>query len=440
MRRVSALPWAGKDHRQTAVVLATTPTTVTSYAAIILSVGALGVTLYTYWRRKNDDAYVYLANLWNSVLDSALQYPRFFNSNVTSHYDRRMSEDERVGYDAFCYKSWGFIDDIVVKGFHEDLQFSSIIRWTAAYHLRWIQLNPQFFTDEAFWKLIDAVEDGPQLLMQYHPLPVGDDDIDWDVVSRDYHRYILGPFAPEMVNADGAGLVRNQLLTDLVDGGRFGSLAGIDMADFGCGPGNLIEHLPPDIGRLVGVDKSNAALQLASAAAARHRVRFEARRQDLCALQMEDQFDVIVCVNAILPSTRAEVIMMLESIRASLRPDGRLLTILPSYDTTQYSRDLWRQYYTEHVSPRHAARVIRALIESKRADDESSSYAEDGSTSQCYHTPETIRHEFGQAGLVIETLSKIYYPWPLVRRFDYGYFPDAPEEIWDWYVVAGRPT
>ncbi len=421
-------------------MLATAPTTYTSYAALAVSLGALGLALYTYRRSRHDGAYVYLANLWNSILDSAIQYPRFFNSSVTANYDRMMSQDERVGYDAFCYKSWGLIDDIVVKGFHEDSQYASIIQWTAAYHLRWIQLNPQFFTHEAFWKLIEKVQDDPHLLIQYQPLPTANGDIDWDVVSRDYHRYILGPFAPEMVNDDGSGRVRNQLLADLVDDGRFGSLSGIDLADFGCGPGNLIDHLPTDIGRLVGVDKSSAPLQLASATALRRRIPFEARQQDLSTLQMDDQFDVIVSANAILPSTRTEVVAILEGIRYHLRSHGRLLAILPSYDTTQYLRDLWRQYYTEHVSSAHAERVIRALTESKMADDVSCSYAEDGRTSQCYHTPETIRREFEQAGLVIETLSKIYYPWSLVRRFDYGFFPRAPEEIWDWYVVAGVGT
>ena len=421
-------------------MLATTPATFTSYAALTASLAALGITVYTYRRRRHDDTYVYLANLWNSILDSALEYPRFLNSSVTANYDRTMSEDERVGYDAFCYKSWGFIDDIVVKGFHKDSQYASIIQWTAAYHLRWIQLNPQFFTHEAFWKLLERVQDAPHLLIQYQSLPTANGDIDWDFVSRDYHRYILGPFAPEMVNGAGSGRMRNQLLADLVENGRLGSLAGLDLADFGCGPGNLIEHLPNDIGRLVGVDKSKTALQRASATALHRNVPFEARQQDLCTLEMQDQFDVIVCVNAILPSTRTDVVSILEAIRNHLRPSGRLLAILPSYDTTQYSRELWRQYYTEHVSPSHAARVIRALVESKMANDVLCSYAEDGRTSQCYHTPETIRREFEQAGLAIETLSKIYYPWSLVRRFDYGFFPGALEEIWDWYVVAGVRT
>lgn len=31
---------------------------------------------------------------------------------------------------------------------------------------------------------------------------------------------------------------------------------------------------------------------------------------------------------------------------------------------------------------------------------------------------------------------KVYYPWELTRRFDYGYFPLAKEEIWDWFIVA----
>ena len=87
---------------------------------------------------------------------------------------------------------------------------------------------------------------------------------------------------------------------------------------------------------------------------------------------------------------------------------------------------------------RDADRIIRAFSESKLANDIASSYADDGRTAQCYHTPETIKTELAESDLEVERLEKIYYPWELVRRFDYGYFPDAREEIWDWYLIARK--
>ncbi|MGH2911178.1 MAG: class I SAM-dependent methyltransferase [Solirubrobacteraceae bacterium] len=420
------------------IVLATGITTYTSCAAIALSLAALGVTLYTYRGRRRDDAYEYLADIWNEIVGSALQHPRFLNVGITSQFDRVMSEDERCQYDAYCYKTWGLIEDMVVKSFHEDPQFKAILEWTVAYHLRWIELNPQFFTLDAFWESIEAVRETPQLVIHYRPLPTANGDIDWDLVSSDYHHHILGPFAPEMLAPDDSGEIRNRLVADLRDGSRFGSLEGKKIADFGCGPGNLVSHLPACIGHLVGVDLSQSALDLATREAVGRGIAFKACRQDLCSVSLGSQFDLIVSVNAILPSTRTQVIEILEGIRRHLRPQGRLLAILPSYDTTLYTRELWRSHYASRDGQAHADRVIRALLDSKLADDELCSYAEDGQTGQCYHTPATISREFEQAGLVIERQTKIYYPWELVRRFDYGYFPTAPEEIWDWYVVAAR--
>jgi SAM-dependent methyltransferase len=419
-------------------VLAAGTTTFTSYAALVLSLAALGTTLYTYRGRRRDDAYEYLADIWNRIVGSALQHPRFLNVGITSQFDRVMSEDERCQYDAYCYMTWGLIEDMVVKCFHEDPQFKAILEWTVAYHLRWIELNPQFFTLDAFWELIEVARETPQLVIQYRPLPAENGDIDWDLVSSDYHRHILGPFAPEMLAPNERGEIRNRLVADLSDGSRFGfdSLAGKRIADFGCGPGNLIAHLPTSVGRLVGVDLSQAALALATRAAVSRGIAFQACRQDLCSVNLGSQFDLIVSVNAILPGTRAQVVEILEGIRRHLCPQGRLLAILPSYDTTLHTRKLWRSYYASRDGKAHADRVIRALLDSKLADDDLCSYAEDGQTAQCYHTPATIRSEFEQAGLTIEMQTKIYYPWELVRRFDYGYFPTASEEIWDWYVIA----
>ncbi len=82
---------------------------------------------------------------------------------------------------------------------------------------------------------------------------------------------------------------------------------------------------------------------------------------------------------------------------------------------------------------------MNALKDAKKADDDNQMYADDGNNVQCYHTEDTIRAEFGSAGLrITEALEKVYYPWDLTREFDYGYFPDADEEIWDWFVVAEK--
>ncbi len=245
------------------------------------------------------------------------------------------------------------------------------------------------------------------------PLPaLPDGAIDWDLVGVRYHDHVLSPFAPEMVES------RNLLLNAL----RTMDLHGLRVADLGCGPGNLMPYLAGRVERITLVDLSERSLELAEAAAEEAEIAAEVYRQDLRSLEIPGQFDIVVSVNSILPPTRSDVVGILRCVHRLLAPGGRFLAILPSYDTTVYLRAL--------TGEAPAARL---------ADDKNLAYADDGAHVQSYHTPESIERELSEAGLVLdEPPQKVYYPWELTRRHGYGHFPDAPEQIWDWYVKAGR--
>ena len=148
----------------------------------------------------------------------------------------------------------------------------------------------------------------------------------------------------------------------------------LDIGDFGCGPGNLIPHVAGHLTRLTGVEQSATGLAIATEVARLHGVAFEPYLGDIRTVALPRRFDVIVTVNSVLPATRAEVVEL---------------------------------------------------------------FADDGLTSQAYHSPESMARELAEAGLrIVKGPTKVRYPWELVQRFDYGYFPEAPEEIWDWYVEA----
>lgn len=270
-------------------------------------------------------------------------------------------------------------------------------------------------------------------------LPEKNGAIDWDAVADDYHRCILGPYAPEMVARGADGACRNPLLEYLyrLPAGR---LAALRIADFGCGPGNLIAHLPRGVERLVCVDQSRGALKRAEMQGERFGVAVEPVESDIAALDGAHQYELIVSVNAILPDSRAAILRQLRAIGRCLAPGGRLLAILPSFDTTEYLRDLWRRHYEAGGLDEAAiAAAVTAFEQSRQMDPDNLAYADDGRNAQCYHTPASIKAEFAAAGLApLHPPEKVYYPWELTRRFGYGYFPDAGEEIWDWFVVAGR--
>ena len=387
--------------------------------------------------QRQADVYQYLGDLWYETLQSCADKPRFLEPRVTRAYQDRMPPEERATYDVYCYKVWAYVEDIVAKGFHTDPQFSPIIEWTITYHLAWLERNPMFFPLAEFWDTIDKLKGRPQLVLTYFDLPTKDGDIDWDIVSKDYHEYILGPFAPEMVSLDATGVRRNLLVSELLSQ-PIDVLLTASIADFGCGPGNLLPHLSGRVAEITGIDKSERALEIAADTANQHGIGFHPHQLDFRYMDLGQRFDRIIAINSILPQARADVLPILETIRRHLTPGGRLMAIMPSFDTNVYLRRLWLDYYSNALEdPLHAARIIDAFARSKKVDEVDLLYAEDGRSQQAYHTVDSIRDEFSAAGLrLIKEPTKVYYPWELVRRFDYGYFPDAPEEIWDWYVVA----
>lgn len=405
-----------------------------SVVAILIS---LSSSLFIWSRNRKEGVSQFLSGLWNDTLQSCIDNPKFVEVGITQDYHQRLKDDERTKYDVYCYKSWAQVEAIVSRRFHEKDQFKAIIAWNTAYNGQWIERNPAFFTTPEFWEVVDKYRKLPQIILRYRPLPKKGDDVDWDEVCPRYHEYILGPFAPEMVTRDQTtGTMRNLLLEEL-QGLLWGSLGNVRIADFGCGPGFLVQHLAGRITAITGVDLSTASLDMAAGLAERNNVRFRRIHGDIRDLQVDDRFDVIVSSNAVLPKDRRDVTKMLEVMRKHLAPGGRLYAIMPSYDTTLYLQGLWRDHYREMLqNSQHADRIVEAFRKNKLANDNEASYADDGQIVQCYHTPETIEREFHAAGLsYVREPTKVKYPWSLANRFDYGFF-EGKEEIWDWFVVA----
>ncbi|MDP8976125.1 MAG: class I SAM-dependent methyltransferase [Actinomycetota bacterium] len=404
----------------------------------IVSAIAIVVSVLTWRSTRKEDVSQFLRSLWNDTLRSGIENPTFLDVHVTENYHRRLKDDERSRYDVYCYKAWTQVEAIVTKGFHEDPQFKAVIAWNTAYNGEWIDRNPTFFTSPEFWTVVEQFRNSPQILLRYRPLPKKGEDVDWDIVCPDYHNYILGPFAPEMVSRDDTtGAMRNLLLDELL-ALPWGSLRDAEIADFGCGPGFMLDHLGGRISGITGVDKSQASLRVASDVANRNGIDFSPVHADFLDLRLAKRFDLVIASNSILPQDRRDVIRILGVIRDHLKPGGRLYAIMPSYDTTLYLQSLWKDHYTQFLGDEgHADRIVKAFRHNKLANDDEAAYADDGQIVQSYHTPGTIKREFHAAGLrLVREPKKILYPWELTKRFDYGYFPQAEEEIWDWFVVA----
>jgi 2-polyprenyl-3-methyl-5-hydroxy-6-metoxy-1,4-benzoquinol methylase len=418
-------------------------TLVFSVIAIIISAFALVLSVYTFFKRREEGIYNYLSNLWNEILDACIQQTEFLDINITENYETKMNLPNRFKYEAFCFKSWGLVKDIIERGFQKKIQFEPIIHWVTAYHVRWLDCNPTFFSAIKFWETVNAVKkklkEEPHIIFRYKPLPRKNNEIDWDTICENYFEYILSPFAPEMEGANASGPKRNLLLQELLSIPK-DDIVRMEIADFGCGPGNLIPYLPRYVTKLNGIDKSKRALEIAGEVAKKYNIEFVPHHTDFLKLNLGQIFDIIISVNSITPSTRDDVVLMLRKIRDHLKPNGSLMAILPSFDTTIYLKSLWKERYVkEYKCTEHADRIIKSIDINKKVNESACCYADDGCISQCYHTQETIKKELENAGLRLTSKpEKIYYPWELTKKFDYGYFPKAKEEIWDWYVTAER--
>jgi len=164
-------------------------------------------------------------------------------------------------------------------------------------------------------------------------------EIDWDRIAGDYHRYVLSPYAPEMTS--GGATRRNLLLTELtrtLQRERQGrEPQRLRLLDCGCGPGLLFAHLPgwaAPLLELHALDRSPTMLAAARRSAASSGLSLITHQADLAAPATGEHhracYDLVVCVNALLPPSRAPLPRMLANLAAMLRPDGRLLAILPA--------------------------------------------------------------------------------------------------------------
>ena len=115
---------------------------------------------------------------------------------------------------------------------------------------------------------------------------------------------------------------------------------------------------------------------------------------------------------------------MIAGIAASLRPDGTAILVLPSLDSLAYLHELFRRH--------HGAPPPGESIEPRAGI-----YVATTGERQKYFTPEAIAESLAENRLTTERVEKILYPWSLIRRYGWGYFP-RHRRLWDGYVTARR--
>ena len=146
------------------------------------------------------------------------------------------------------------------------------------------------------------------------------------------------------------------------------------------------------------------------------------------------QLDVAVAVNSlVMPDVRL-IDRTLRSIRASLKPGGLFLGVVPSIDTICYHLLLLMdQGLDQGLEPTEAKRIAALQTERRHYDFAFGESHFDG-LRQKFWQPFEIEYRLNKAGFRSMSLDKVLYPWDdsVAGSDALAGFP----RNWDWFFQA----
>ena len=208
------------------------------------------------------------------------------------------------------------------------------------------------------------------------------------------------------------------------------------VADLGCGTGPLLPYLIERFDRVIALDFAPAMLERA-----KKRLRPEAAaRVSFVQRTMHDlddfagQIDLVVAVNSLVMPDVRSIDRTLRSIRASLKPDGEFLGIVPAIDAIAYHAMLLLDQALDRGMRSKEAERLAALQAERRHYDFLFGRFQFQGLRQKFWQPFEVEHRLTKAGFTAITLGKVLYPWDdnLIGGGDLAGFPGS----WDWFFRA----
>jgi len=250
-------------------------------------------------------------------------------------------------------------------------------------------------------------------------------DRQWSRHAVRYDELFLDAFHPDVENP------LLEKLQQVPDAGRKTA------ADLGCGTGPLLPYLVGRFGRVIALDFAPAMIEHA-----RRRLGPDAERVTFLTRAMHDlddlagAVDVAVAVNSlVMPDVRL-IDRTLRAIRASLRPDGLFLGVVPAMDAIHYHTMLLMDTALDRgQTPEEAERSAALHAEHHHYEFAFGRFSFLG-LRQKFWQPFEIRHRMTKAGFGSIELDHVLYPWDdsMAGAKDLAAYPRS----WDWSFLA-RP-
>ncbi len=246
-------------------------------------------------------------------------------------------------------------------------------------------------------------------------------DRHWSRVAERYDEVFLDPYAPGVENPLWAAL-------DSVS-----DAAHKTVADLGCGTGPLLPRLIERFNRVIALDFAPDMIERAKERVglkAGDRVAFLQRPMH----ELDDlvgQIDLAVAVNSlVMPDVRV-IDRTLRAVRASLRPGGQFLGIVPSIDAIAYHAMLLMDHALDRgMTLKEAERLTSLQIERQYYDFAFGRFRFQGLRQKFWY-PFDVEYRFSKAGFTGISLRKVLYPWDenLAGSSELGSLPRS----WDWF-------
>lgn len=247
----------------------------------------------------------------------------------------------------------------------------------------------------------------------------------WSRHAAGYGETFLDSFAPGVINPLWEALDRVE--------GASGKVA----ADLGCGTGPLLPALLERFDRVVALDFAPGMIERARERVAekdRPRARFLRRSME----ELDDlagMIDVAVAVNSLVMPDERLIHRTLRAIRASLRPGGVFLGVVPSIDSIQYHTLLLHdQALDQGLGPVEADRFAAIHAEHKFYDFAFGRFKYQGLRQKFWQDFE-LEYRLTKCGFRSITIDKVLYPWTEENFAGGTEFAQYPRS-WDWFFRA----